>query len=73
MSSVLCFDHIDVNYDLTRASHARDDTIAWQTNSKMHMITSHSIETSLHDFWKRLEVCTVDDLRVQERVCDFLK
>ena len=48
--SMHCFSHVYFDHDLTRRSHARDyPLIVRQANSKVHMITCHSIKPTLHD------------------------
>ena len=58
--SVHCFCHIYFNYDLTGRSHTRNYTlIVRQANSKVHMITRHSIEPTLHNQWHWLVVSSM--------------
>ena len=55
--SVHCFRHVYFNHDLTGRSHARNyPLIIRQANSKVYMITLHSIKPILHDIWQWFEV-----------------
>ena len=63
---------VDLDDDLTRGSHARDDTIvAWQADSHMDMVTRHLVQTRLHDQGKWLHVSTMDYLTELEGVIDL--
>ena len=60
--------HVNLNDNLAGGAHSRDDTVAWQPDCQVHVISAHPVQSFLHDQWEWLQVSAVDNLRELEWV-----